>query len=93
MAVSNLPTSKEIAHPLLVLLSDGKEHRWRDIVDKLADHYSLTDKELDERLPNGQKRIYNRCARARLDLKLEGFVESPRCEYWKITKRWINESV
>lgn len=91
MPVSPLPTSKEIEHPLLALLFDEKEHRWRDLYYKLADHYSLTDKELDERLPSGQRRFYNRCARARLNLKLEGFVESPRREYWKITKHWINK--
>ena len=91
MAVSTLPTSKEIEQPLLELLSDGKERRWREIVDKLADHFSLTDKELDERLPSGQKRFYHRCAFARLDLKQDALVESPRREYWKITKRGINE--
>ena len=39
MAVSTLPTSKEIEFPLLQLLSDGKEHRWKEIVDELADHF------------------------------------------------------
>ena len=93
MPVSNLPTSKEIEQPLLALLSDGKEHRWRDIVDKLADHFSVTDKELDERYQTSrQKRFYQRCGFAMQDLRKEGFVESPRREYWKITKRWINES-
>ena len=91
MAVSTLPTSKEIEQPLLELLSDRKEHRWRDIVDEISDHFSLTDKDLDERLPSGQKRFYHRCAFARLDLKNAGLVESPRREYWKITKRGINE--
>jgi restriction system protein len=92
MAVSTLPTSKEIEFPLLQLLSDGKEHRWKEIVDELADHFFLTDKKLDERLPSGQKRFYHRCAFARLDLKQDALVESPRREYWKITKRGINES-
>lgn len=92
MAVSTLPTSKEIEQPLLELLSDGKERRWRDIVDELSDHFSLTDKDLDERLPSGQKRFYHRCAFARLDLKNAGLVESTRREYWKITKRQINAS-
>ena len=53
MAISTLPTSKEIEQPLLELLSDGKERRWRDIVDELADHFSVTDKELDERADFG----------------------------------------
>ena len=29
MAVSHLPTSKEIEEPLLTLVSDGKEHRYK----------------------------------------------------------------
>ena len=86
MPVSNLPTSNEIEEPLLTLLSDGKEHRFGDIVDKLADHFSLTDKELDERLPSGYKRFYHRCSRAMLDMKLAGFVESSIRAYWKIAK-------
>ena len=91
MAISTLPTSKEIELPLLQLLSDGKEHRWKEIVDELADHFSLTDRALDERLPSGQKRFYHRCAFARLDLKQDTLVESPRRGYWKITKHGINE--
>ena len=92
MPVSNLPTSKEIEQPLLALLSDGKEHRWRGIVEKLADHFSLNNKDLDERYQTSrQKRFYHRCGFAMQDLKLEGFVESPRRAYWKITKRGINE--
>ena len=91
MAISTLPTSKEIESPLLRILSDGKEHRWRDIVNALADHFSLTDADLEERLPSGQKRFYHRCAFARLDLKAQTFVESPRREYWKITTRGMTE--
>ena len=33
MPVSTLPDSREIEQPLLELLSDGKERRWRDIVE------------------------------------------------------------
>ena len=88
MPVSNLPKSTEIEQPLLALLSDGKEHRWRDIVDKLADYFSITDKGLNERYQESrQKRFYQRCGFAMQDLKKEGFVENPRREHWKITKR------
>ena len=87
MAVSNLPTRNEIHQPLLALLSDGKEHRWSDIVEKLAEHFSLTDTELNERVPSGHKRFYHRCSFAMQDLKKDGFVESPKHAHWKITKR------
>ena len=87
MAISNLPTRNEIHQPLLDLLSDGKEHRWSDIVEKLAAHFSLTDTELNEKVPSGQKRFYHRCSFAIQDLKKKGFVESPKRAHWKITKR------
>lgn len=87
MAVSNLPTKNEIHQPILALLSDGKEHRWSDIVEKLAAHFSLTDTELNERVASGHKRFYHRCSFAMQDLKKEGLVESPKRAYWKITKR------
>lgn len=87
MAVSNLPMRNEIHQPILILLSDGKERRLSDIVSKLAEHFSLTDKELNERVPSGHKRFYHRCSFAMQDLKAEDLVESPRRGYWKITKR------
>ena len=87
MTVSNLPTRKEIHQPILDLLSDGKEHYWSDIVEKLADHFSLTDRELNERVPSGQKRFYHRCSFAMQDLKGEDLVESPRPKSWKLKKR------
>ena len=87
MAVSNLPTRQEIHQPILDLFSDEKEHRWRDIVKKLPIIFSLTLQELNERVPSGYKRFSHRCSFAIQDLKAEGLVESPRREYWKITKR------
>ena len=81
MAVSNLPTRNEIHQPILTLLSDGKEHRWRDIVENLADHFLLTDEELNERVPSGYKRFSHLCSFAMQDLKAEDLVESPRRGY------------
>jgi len=60
-------------------------------VNVLADRFSLTDTDLEERLPSGQKRFYHRCAFARFDLKSQVFVESPRREYWKITACGMTE--
>ena len=87
MAVSTLPTKNEIHQPLLALLSDGKEHRWSDIVEKLAEHFSLTDTELNERVPSGHKRFYHRCSFAMQDLKGKDWVESPRREFWRLKRR------
>ena len=86
MAVSSLPTSREIEPVLLELLGDEKEWRTGDIADKLADCYSLPPEQIVEELSSGQRRFYHRCHRAKQELKLARLVESPGYGYWQITK-------
>ena len=87
MAVSSLPTSKEIEPDLLKLLGDEKEWRLREIRDVLADCYSLTPQQLREKVSSGQQRFYQRCHRARQDLKLARLVEpTDRWACWRITQ-------
>ena len=91
MAVSSLPTSKEIEPVLLELLGDEQEWRTKDFVDAVADHYSLTAWNLEERLPGGLKRFYHRCNWAKQDMKDAGFVEpTARWACWRITKRGLD---
>ena len=40
-----LPTGKEMEQPALEFLSDGREHRRVEIIDRLTEHFSLTDDE------------------------------------------------
>ena len=90
MPVSSLPTSREIEPDLLELLGDKKEWRLRDIRDVLANCYSLTPQQLREKVSSGQQRFYQRCHRARQDLKLVRLVESPGYGFWRITKRGLD---
>ena len=90
MAVSSLPTSKEIEPDLLELFGNQKEWRTKDFVDELAARYSLTPQQLAEKLPGGQPRFYHRCNWAKQDMKDAGLVESPRRVYWRITKRGLD---
>lgn len=83
MLVSNLPPSRTIKHALLELLSDGREYSVKDIYHKLANHFSLTQRDLDERYPTSKQRIfYQRCSWARQHLKEDSLIESPRRGYW-----------
>ncbi len=91
MAVSSLPTSKNLEFPLLQLLADKRAWGIVDIVDALAAQYSLTEVDLAERLPSGQSRFYHRCNWARLDLKAAGLVEFPKRGYLRITERGLQE--
>ena len=90
MPVSSLPTSREIEPDLLELLGDVKAWRTKDVVDALADHYSLTGPDIEERLPGGLRRFYHRCNFAKQDLKEAGLVGSAGYGYWQITKRGLD---
>lgn len=86
----NMPSHKKIRLPLLRAVDNGREFQLKDIVDSLADHFSLTAEERNELLPSGRsKRFYNRCGWAQSDLKRAGLLESPRRAYHKITDQGL----
>lgn len=54
-----VPDYQTIMLPLLKLVSDNNEHRFRDAVNALADHFHLTEDERKELLPSGQQPLFN----------------------------------
>jgi restriction system protein len=85
--VMAIPDYQTIMLPLLKLAHDNKEHRFRDAVDALADHFHLTDDERKELLPSGQQPLLNnRVGWARLYLVKAGLLEATRRGYFKITE-------
>jgi restriction system protein len=74
--------------PLLKLAADGQEYYLRDIIEKLADEFSLTEEERKELLPSGQQSVFaNRVWWARTYLKQAGLLEVTKRGYIKITER------
>ena len=45
--------------PLLSLAADGEEHRLRDAIEELADHFDLTEDERKELLPSGSQATFD----------------------------------
>ncbi|HPD56244.1 MAG TPA: restriction endonuclease [Smithellaceae bacterium] len=89
-----IPDYQSIMLPLLELLSDSKEHTFREMVEFLASKFNLTDEERKELLPSGQQAIFdNRVGWARTYLKKAALIESPRRGVNQITKRGINALV
>jgi len=77
--------------PLLNLLKDEKEHSLREVSDKLADVFNLSDDELKALLPSGQQAIFmNRVGWARTYLKKASLIESIKRSFFKISKRGID---
>lgn len=85
-----IPDYQTLMLPLLRLASDGQEHRFRDVVEKLAVEFGITDEERAEMIPSGTGPVFdNRVGWARTYLKQAGLVDSPKRGTIKITDRGL----
>ncbi|MDD8021233.1 MAG: restriction endonuclease [Acidobacteriota bacterium] len=83
-----IPDYQTIMLPLLESLNDGQEHQMREIIEKLAQEFNLTDEDRKALLPSGQQFIFdNRVGWARTYLKKAGLIDTPLKGYIKITDR------
>lgn len=83
-----VPDFQTMMLPLLKVAEDGQEHSSHDFLEKLAEHFKLTDEDLNELLPSGkQTRFYNRVGWARTYLIKSKLMEMPRRSFYKITER------
>ncbi|AHB89501.1 Mrr restriction system protein [Thermosynechococcus sp. NK55a] len=83
-----IPTYQALMLPLLRYLADGEQQRLRDLIDHLAQEFSLTVEERRQLLPSGQQPIFdNRVGWARTYLKKAVLLESPRRGWVQITER------
>jgi restriction system protein len=74
--------------PFLRVAGDGKEHRFRDAVESLAQEFSLTDEERNVMLPSGTAPLFdNRVGWARTYLKQAALIESRKRGFFHITPR------
>ena len=77
--------------PLLKSISDGQTYLFRDVIEKLAVDFKLTDKERNELLPSGQQAVFdNRVGWARTYLKKAGLIESNKRGTLQITQRGLD---
>jgi len=83
-----IPNYQTIMLPLLKLASDGKEHKFSQAVEKLADEFNLSTEERNELLPSGSQAVFNnRVGWARSYLKQAGLLESPKRGFFTITPK------
>jgi restriction system protein len=85
-----IPDYQSLMLPLLKLVSDKKEHNYRDIIEKLALEFNITDQERKELLASGNQAIFdNRVGWAKTYLKKAGLLESPKRATFIITDKGI----
>jgi restriction system protein len=81
-----IPDYQSIMLPLLQFAADGEEHRSRDGITALAQHFNLTPEEVATLLPSGQDYLFgNRWGWARTYLKKAGLISYPSRGKFQIT--------
>ncbi|MFN9112930.1 MAG: restriction endonuclease [Bacteroidota bacterium] len=82
-----IPDFQTIMLPFLQILSDGEQHTTNETNQKLAEHFNLTDEELNRFLPSGVAKTFpNRVAWAKSHLKMAGFIENTNRSSFKLTE-------
>jgi len=72
-----VPDFQSLMLPILQIANDSTEHSSSETSEKLAKKFSLSESDLNEKLPSGrQSRFTNRIAWARVHLKGAGLIES-----------------
>lgn len=86
-----IPGFQDLMLPLLQLTGDNEEHNSREVIEKLADWFNLSDEERQELLPSGvQARFDNRVEWVKTHLKKAGLLETTGRGKFRITSRGIH---
>ncbi len=81
-----IPDYQTLMLPLLKLVADGQEHKYRDLIEKLGAEFHVTDEERKELLASGNQPIFdNRVGWAKTYLKKAGLLDSPKRATFVIT--------
>ncbi len=81
-----IPDYQTLMLPLLKLVADGHEHKYRDLIEELGVQFQVTDNERKELLASGNQPIFdNRVGWAKTYLKKAGLLDSPKRATFIIT--------
>jgi restriction system protein len=73
-----IPDYQSIMLPMLRVVEDGNEHRYRDLIEELASVFALSEAERREPLASGQPIFQNRVGWAKTYLKKAGLLDNPK---------------
>ncbi len=86
-----IPDYQSLMLPLLKLVSDGKEHKYRDLIESLAIEFKISEDERKELLASGNQAVFdNRVGWAKTYLKKAGLLDSPKRAIFIITQTGID---
>ncbi len=79
------PTTEELLHPVLQVLSDGQTRDVRAVAEMVADLLDLDEAARALKVPSGMSRVEHRVGWARTSLVRAGLLEQPRESAMRIT--------
>lgn len=82
-----MPKFDALMWPFLNVLADGSEHRYNEVVSRIADDLQLSDQDRIEPMASGRLRFRNRVYWAKLYLNQAGAIKSIRAGVFVITDR------
>lgn len=83
-----IPDFQTIMLPLMQIAADGQEHRLRDAIEQLAQHFDLSDEERRTLLPSGRQATFdNRVSWASTHLRKAGLLQKISTGRFRITQR------
>lgn len=80
-----VPDYQSLMLPLLRLVADKQEHKYRDLIEALSTEFQLTDEDRKELLASGGPIFDNRVGWAKTYLKKAGLLDSPKRATFVIT--------
>ena len=82
-----IPDYQSLMLPLLKLVSDRQEYKYRDLIENLAIQFQVTDEERKEFLASGNQAVFdNGVGWAKTYLKKAGLLDSPKRATFVITQ-------
>lgn len=83
-----IPDYETFMSPMLIFLNDDQEHAVSEIVNKLADHFNITEDEKNIRIPSGTASLLrNRIGWAQTSLKKAGLIDNSKRAIIQITDK------
>jgi len=83
-----IPDYQTLMLPTLKVAADGEEHRFSDVIAKLAEEFRLTPEEQQQLLPSGKQTTFsNRVGWAKSYLVQAGLLEGTKRAHFRITER------
>ena len=81
-----IPEYQHLMFPFLRMVSDKREHKFRDLVEMLATEFKITDEEREELLPSNQPVFVYQVGCVRTHFKRAGLIYSPEQGTFVITE-------